>query len=183
MSWWTWRDAQGMVIERIEGRLLDVSASGCRLESTSTLEVGSVGVIEIQGLEAPIAEAARVCHTVERPGAATRYVLQLEFLPLPLAKRAPARAAVGGQVLVGSGERSGPSPTTRPAPAVAVSRERQPDRPETVNSGHLPAVDTAAAGVGRAIEASTAGDSRTNEPRPPVPARTQRVQRHHKVSR
>jgi len=118
MNWWTWRDVHGAVIERVEGRLLDISASGCRLESASTLEVGSVGVIEIRDLERPIAEAARVCHAIERPGAFARYVLQLEFLPLPLEHRAPASVAVCtgdhsvvDQVLPGLGERSDPSPT------------------------------------------------------------------------
>ena len=113
MNWWTWRDMHGAVIERVEGRLLDISASGCRLESASTLEVGSVGVIEIRDLATPIAEAARVCHTIERPGAFARYVLQLEFLPLPLERRAPASVAVCNsdriavdQLLPGSGERS-----------------------------------------------------------------------------
>ena len=45
MTWWTWRDVQGTVIERVEGRLIDLSASGCRLEAAAALEVGSIGVI------------------------------------------------------------------------------------------------------------------------------------------
>ena len=84
MTWWTWRNVRGTVIERLEGQLLDVSASGCRLEAASMLEVGSVGVIEIGDLSTPIAEAARVCRVIDRPGASARYVLHLEFLPLPL---------------------------------------------------------------------------------------------------
>jgi hypothetical protein len=119
MTWWTWRDVHGTVVERLEGRLLDVSASGCRVETDTSLEVGSVGVIEIRDLPTPIAEAARVCRTTERPGASARYVLQLEFLPLPLERRAPARVAVcngeytsADQVLPGHGERSGSSPTS-----------------------------------------------------------------------
>jgi hypothetical protein len=119
MTWWAWRDVQGTVVERLEGRLLDVSASGCRMETDTSLEVGSVGVIEIRDLPTPIAEAARVVRTTERPGASARYVLQLEFLPLPLERRAPARVAVSNgehasadQVLPGHGERSGSSPTS-----------------------------------------------------------------------
>jgi hypothetical protein len=118
MSWWTWRDVHGTLIERVEGRLLDVSASGCRLESARTLEVGSVGVIEIRDLDRPIAEAARVCNTIERRGAAARYVLHLEFLPIAFERRAPASVAVCDgdnalvdQVLPRFGERSDSSPT------------------------------------------------------------------------
>jgi hypothetical protein len=146
MTWWTWRDVQGTVVERLEGRLLDVSASGCRVETDTSLAVGSVGVIEIRDLPAPIAEAARVCRTTERPGASARYVLQLEFLPLPLERRAPARVAVcscdyasADQVLPGHGERSGSSPTsdthhggpvtTGPATHGADSPELQPEAP------------------------------------------------------
>ena len=140
MTWWTWRDVQGTVIDRVEGRLLDLSASGCRLETTSALEVGSMGVIEISDLPTPVAEAARVCRMTERPGAAARYVLQLEFLPLALAQRSPAHAAVAGangslpgHVLTGSGERSGSNPTTAtvafagPASGVAAERENTPE--------------------------------------------------------
>ena len=146
MTWWTWQDVQGTVVERLEGRLLDVSASGCRVETDTSLEVGSVGVIEIRDLPAPIAEAARVCRTTERPGASARYVLQLEFLPLPLERRAPARVAVcngdyasADQVLPGHGERSGSSPTNDaphgapvgvgPAANGADSQELQPETP------------------------------------------------------
>ena len=119
MSWWTWRDAHGTVIERIDGQLLDVSTSGCRLETTSPLPIGSVGVIELHDLPTAVVEAARVRHAFERPGAAVRHVLHFEFLPMPLPSRAPARAVVGAPApstvrgpLPGSGERSGPSPTT-----------------------------------------------------------------------
>ena len=119
MTWWLRRDVQGTVVERLEGRLIDISASGCRMETDTSLEVGSVGVIEIRDLPTPIAEAARVCRTTERPGASARYVLQLEFLPLPLERRAPARVAVSNgdhgspdRVLAGYGERSGSSPTS-----------------------------------------------------------------------
>ena len=134
MTWWTWRDVQGTVVERLEGRLLDVSASGCRMETDTSLEVGSVGVIEIRDLQTPIAEAARVCRTTERPGASARYVLQLEFLPLPLERRAPARVAVSNgdhasadRVLPGSGERSGSKPTSDAPHAGPMTRQPAAD--------------------------------------------------------
>lgn len=97
MTWWTWDDAHGSLVERVEGQLLDIGAGGCRLETAVPLDIGSVGVVEIGGLEAPVAEAVRVCHMIERPGAAARYVLQVQFLPLPLSLRAPARVAMRGR--------------------------------------------------------------------------------------
>jgi hypothetical protein len=140
MNWWTWRDVHGSLIERLEGRLLDVSASGCRLETGRALEVGSVGVIEIRDLNRPVAEAARVCGITERPGAAARFVLHLEFLPLALERRAPASVAVcnsdlaaADQVLPRSGERSDSNPTkgavARQELAVVESESGQ-NRPE-----------------------------------------------------
>lgn len=103
MTWWTWDDVHGSLVERVEGQLLDIGAGGCRLETAVPLDVGSVGVVEVGGLESPVAEAARVCHVIERPGAAARYVLQVQFLPLPLAARAPARVAVRGRGTDSSG--------------------------------------------------------------------------------
>jgi hypothetical protein len=144
MSWWTWRDVHGSLIERLEGRLLDVSVSGCRLETGRALEVGSVGVIEIRDLNRPIAEAARVCGITERPGAAARFVLHLEFLPLALERRAPASVVVCSsgltaidQVLPRSGERSDSNPTKGAAalPQVAVvESETGRNRPENPQS-------------------------------------------------
>jgi hypothetical protein len=83
MSWWTWRDLRGALVERIHGHVLDVSASGCRVESDCSIAVGSIGLLEVCGLDKPVSRVARVRHTFERPGAAVRFVLHLEFLSLP----------------------------------------------------------------------------------------------------
>lgn len=111
------RTVRGTAIDRIEGRLLDLSAGGCRLEAASPLDVGRIGVVEMRDLESPMAEGARVCRSIDRPGASARYVMQFEFVPLPLGGF-EARAHVcngvqplAEQVLPGSGERSDSGPT------------------------------------------------------------------------
>lgn len=105
------RAVQRNAIERIEGRLLDLSAGGCRLEAASSLGVGRIGVIEMRDLLRPIALGARVCRSIERPGASARYVMQFEFVALPDRSEAETSACNRvqprvEQVLPGFGERS-----------------------------------------------------------------------------
>lgn len=87
MSWWTWRDPRGALVERIHGHVLDLSASGCRVESVCSIAVGSIGVLEVCGLDEPLSRVARVRQASERPGAALRYVLHLEFLSMPATRK------------------------------------------------------------------------------------------------
>ena len=84
MSWWTWPGLRGAVLERIPGRLVDIGAGGCSLETSTLLASGTFGFVEIQGPDASLAEVARVCEITERPGAAARFVVRLEFLPIAL---------------------------------------------------------------------------------------------------
>src|SRR5262249_22944999 len=42
------------------------------------------GFVEIQSPDASLAEVARVCDVTERPGAAARFLVRLEFLPIAL---------------------------------------------------------------------------------------------------
>jgi len=90
VTWWTWPGLRGAVLEQIPGRLLDIGAGGCSLETSTRLASGTFGFVEVQGPDASIAEVARVCDITERPGAAARFLVRLEFLPIAL----PAALAV-----------------------------------------------------------------------------------------
>jgi hypothetical protein len=84
VSWWTWPGLRGAVLERIPGRLMDIGAGGCSLETPTRLASGTFGFVEVQGPDASLAEVARVCDVTERPGAAARFLVRLEFLPIAL---------------------------------------------------------------------------------------------------
>ena len=113
MSWWTWPALRGAVLERVPGRLLDIGAGGCSLETSARLASGTFGFVEIQGPDASLAEVARVCDVTERPGAAARFLVRLEFLPIALPSQMGsdrAAAAVEGS-LAAAAEKAGPSLT------------------------------------------------------------------------
>ena len=84
MSWWTWPALRGAMLEQIPGRLVDIGAGGCCLETSTRLASGTFGFVEVQGPDASIAEVARVCDVAERPGAAAPFLVRLEFLPIAL---------------------------------------------------------------------------------------------------
>jgi hypothetical protein len=130
VSWWTWPALRGAVLEQIPGRLVDIGAGGCSLETSSRLTSGTFGFVEIQGPDASVAEVARVCDVTERPGAAARFIVRLEFLPIALPSQVwPSdRPAVEGS-LAGAAEKTGPSLTL-------VRRRRIDGAVETVNSAH-----------------------------------------------
>jgi hypothetical protein len=75
---------RGAVLEQIPGRLLDIGAGGCSLETPTRLASGTFGFVEVQSPDASIAEVARVCDVTERPGAAAPFLVRLEFLPIAL---------------------------------------------------------------------------------------------------
>ena len=113
MSWWTWPALRGAVLEQIPGRLVDIGAGGCSLETSSRLTSGTFGFVEIQGPDASVAEVARVCDVTERPGAAARFIVRLEFLPIALPSHvwpSDRPAAVEGS-LAGAAEKAGHSLT------------------------------------------------------------------------
>jgi hypothetical protein len=132
VSWWTWPALRGAVLEHIPGRLVDIGAGGCSLETPTRLASGTFGFVEIQGPDASLAEVARVCDVTERPGAAARFLVRLEFLPIALpahlgmSDRAPF-AAQGS--LAGAAEKAGHSLTL-------VRRRRADGAVESVNSAH-----------------------------------------------
>ena len=132
MSWWTWPGLRGAVLERIPGRLVDIGAGGCSLETSTLLASGTFGFVEIQGPDASIAEVARVCDVTERPGATEPFIVRLEFLPIALpaqmgaSDRAPATVAGS---LAAAAEKAGPSLTL-------VRRRGSNGEVEKVGSAH-----------------------------------------------
>jgi hypothetical protein len=132
MSWWMWPGLRGAVLEQIPGHLVDIGAGGCSLETSTRLTSGTFGFVEIQGRDASLAEVARVCDVTERPGAAARYLVRLEFLPIALpahlgaSDRAPV--AVAGS-LAAAAEKAGPGLTL-------VRRRQSAGEAESVSLAH-----------------------------------------------
>jgi hypothetical protein len=132
VSWWTWPALRGAVLEQIPGRLVDIGAGGCSLETTTRLSSGTFGFVEILGADASLAEVARVCDVTERPGHASPFLVRLEFLPiaLPAGLVASDRAAVSPEgSLAAAAQKAGPSLTL-------VRRRRSNGDVESVGSAH-----------------------------------------------
>ncbi|HEV8396596.1 MAG TPA: PilZ domain-containing protein [Vicinamibacterales bacterium] len=132
MSWWTWPGLRGAVLEQIPGRLLDIGAGGCSLETSTRLASGTFGFVEVQGPDASIAEVARVCDVTERPGAAAPFLVRLEFLPIALPAGLGAsdrRAMTPEGSLAAAVEKAGPSLTL-------VRRRGSNGEVEKVGSAH-----------------------------------------------
>ena len=130
MTWWTWPGLRGAVLEQIPGRLLDIGAGGCCLETPTRLASGTFGFVEVQGPDASLAEVARVCDITERPGHASPFLVRLEFLPiaLPAGLVASDRAAVSPEgSLAAAAQKAGPSLTL-------VRRRRADGGVESVSS-------------------------------------------------
>jgi hypothetical protein len=123
MTWWTWPGLRGAVLEQLPGRLVDIGVGGCSVETASRLGTGTFGFVEIDGPDATLAEVARVCDVTERPGAASPFLVRLEFLPIPLPQHSSAgdRAARTAGSLAGAGQKAGPRLT--------LVRGRQRDEP------------------------------------------------------
>ena len=132
MTWWTWPGLRGAVLEQIPGRLLDIGAGGCCLETPTRLASGTFGFVEVQGPDASIAEVARVCDVTERPGAAAPFLVRLEFLPIALPAGLGAsdrRAPSPERSLAAAAEKAGHSLTL-------VRRRRSNGEVENVGSAH-----------------------------------------------
>ena len=130
MSWWTWPSLRGAVLEQIPGRLVDIGAGGCSLETPTRLASGTFGFVEIQGPDASLAEVARVCDVTERPGAAARFIVRLEFLPIALPAHLGMSDRTGAEgSLAAAAEKAGRSLTL-------VRRRGADGEVETVNSAH-----------------------------------------------
>lgn len=131
MSWWTWPALRGAVLEQIPGRLVDIGAGGCSLETTTRLASGTFGFVEIQSPDASLAEVARVCHVTERRGHTSPYLVRLEFLPiaLPAGLVASDRAVSPEGSLAAAAQKAGSSLTL-------VRRRRSNGEVESVSSAH-----------------------------------------------
>jgi len=132
VTWWTWPELRGAVLEQIPGQLVDIGAGGCSLETSTRLSSGTFGFVEIQGADASVAEVARVCDVTERPGAAVRFLVRLEFLPIALPTHTGVmdrRSMTPEGSLAAAAEKAGSSLTL-------VPRRRAGGEVEGVSSAH-----------------------------------------------
>ena len=151
MSWWTWPELRGAVLEQIPGRLVDIGAGGCSVEMASRLGAGTFGFVEIEGPNASLAEVARVSDVAERPGAASPFLVRLEFLPIALPGHVNAdRAPRAKDPLAGAGEKAGHSLTlvrrseptaSTPGEQVAQNGPKDADCSASGGQGHSLADD------------------------------------------
>jgi len=134
VNWWTWPGLRGAVLEEIPGRLVDISAGGCSVATTTRLGLGTFGFVEIDGPDASLAEVARVCSITERAGAAAPFLVRLEFLPIALPAQVNGdRTARVVAPLAGAGEKTGPSLTLvrrREQPAETAGEEGTQNSPK-----------------------------------------------------
>lgn len=82
MSWWTWNVKTAVLVRKTRARVLNVSAGGCQIETAGRLEVGTVGLLEVEGERGRQVETIRVTHTTIRPGHSYPGLLGVEFLVL-----------------------------------------------------------------------------------------------------
>lgn len=85
MSWWTWPEVTGALVRRVPAAVIDVSASGCLLETHAPLKPGTVGLLEVDDGGLGHREVVRVCHSRERAGASMPFRAGTEFLVLDAA--------------------------------------------------------------------------------------------------
>jgi hypothetical protein len=111
MSWWTWPGLRGAVLEQIPGRLVDIGAGGCSVETTARVGAGTFGFVEIDGPDASLAEVARVCDVTERQDAAAPFLVRLEFLPVALPSHLMPSDGARRSSLATAREKAGPSLT------------------------------------------------------------------------
>lgn len=87
-------------------RVLDVSASGCLLESDCEVPVGTVGSLTLEANGSQYADPIRVTRSQVIPGGGERHLLGAEFvwltLPDPHSVRRLARRVAGPESLVPS---------------------------------------------------------------------------------
>jgi hypothetical protein len=84
---------------RITVRLLDVSATGCLLESDSEVPVGTVGALSLEADGTEYSDPIKVTRSQAIPGGGQRHLLGAEFvwltLPEPRSVRRLARRMAG----------------------------------------------------------------------------------------
>jgi hypothetical protein len=91
MTWWNWKRVSGALARHVRVRVVNVSTRGCLVESSSRLEVGTVGMLEVEIQGRRQVEVIRVCHAVERRGHGTPYLAGVQFLELDAAPRHSVR--------------------------------------------------------------------------------------------
>jgi hypothetical protein len=129
--WWTWSTVTGALVRRVPAQIVNLSASGCLIESAAPLPPGVVGVLELETPERTHREAVRISYGHHRPGSAAPFCAGVEFLVFDAAESGSIREHVWGTAaphaaarLARAGENSG---TSRTSAKVAGRRRRDHD--------------------------------------------------------
>jgi len=73
-------DAMGVLARETRARLVNVSTSGCLLESETYLEIGTTGTLRVTVGEGAYSDAVRVTRATEVKGASPAWQIGVEFL-------------------------------------------------------------------------------------------------------
>jgi c-di-GMP-binding flagellar brake protein YcgR len=73
-------DLVAVLTRDVPVRLLDISASGCLLESANRFEVGTTGIIRVTYADAEYVDEVRVMRCREFDGSSALYHIGVEFL-------------------------------------------------------------------------------------------------------
>jgi hypothetical protein len=81
----------GAIERRTRMRVIDISSVGCLIESTVLLDVGTVGLLDVEIGGRRCTEAFRICRSMHTPGAVWPYRAGAEFLTLEVRTGVPLR--------------------------------------------------------------------------------------------
>lgn len=88
----------GVLARHIPTRLIEISRSGCLLESAHRIEEGTVGALRLEVRGQTYLEDVRATRCVAMAGSGSSYLIGIEFLQTARADGASIRRAVAGSL-------------------------------------------------------------------------------------
>jgi hypothetical protein len=86
----------GTLIRHVPLRLLEVDSAGCLFASPASIEVGTIGRLEVTLRNGQRVHAVRVCRSVRRNGRAWPYSVAAQLLILGAPAASPPGPSAGG---------------------------------------------------------------------------------------